>query len=136
LADEMMFPEGASVEALKALFDENGMDTSIDSDGDLIVSDNFRCYMRPDPDGRLILVYAIFGAADGATDADKLAYVNRVNDQIKLVRASVAASGRFSFEYYFPVEGGVSKQAIVFAVRRFFGCLNKALGEDSANVVA
>jgi hypothetical protein len=136
LADEMMFPEGVSVEALKDLFEQNFMDTSIDSDGDLIVSDNFRCYLRPDPDGRLILVYAIFGAAEGVKDMDKLAYVNRVNDQIKLIRASVAASGRFSFEYFFPVEGGVTKQAIVFGVRRFFGCLNKALAEDSANVVA
>jgi hypothetical protein len=136
LADELLLPEAVSVEALKALFDENYMDTSIDSDGDLIVSDNFRCYLRPDPDGRLVLVYAIFGAADTAQDVDKLAYVNRVNDQIKLIRASVAASGRFSFEYYFPVEGGVTRQALVFAVRRFFGCLNKALAEDSANVVA
>jgi hypothetical protein len=136
LAEEMIFPEGVSIEALQKLFDQNFMDTAVDSDGDLIVSDTFRCYLRPDPDGRLILVYAVFGAADAATDAQKLAYVNRVNDQIKLIRASVAASGRFSFEYYFPVEGGVSKQAIVFGVRRFFGCLNKALAEDTDNVVA
>jgi hypothetical protein len=136
LADELIFPEGVSIEALQKLFDQSFMDTAIDSDGDLIVSDTFRCYLRPDPDGRLVLVYAIFGAAETATDMEKLAYVNRVNDQIKLIRASVAASGRFSFEYYFPVEGGVSSQALVFAVRRFFGCLNKALAEDSANVVA
>jgi hypothetical protein len=136
LADELLLPEGVSVEALQKLFDENFMDTAIDSDGELIVSDTFRCYLRPDPDGRLILVYAVFGAAEGAQDADKLAYANRVNDQVKLIRASVAASGRFSFEYYFPVEGGVSKQALVLAVRRFFRCLNKAFDQDLANVVA
>ena len=44
------------------------METSVDTDGDLIVKDNYRCYLRPDPDGRLISVYAIFGAADTARD--------------------------------------------------------------------
>ena len=136
MADELILPEGVSTEALKDLFEQNYMDVSLDSDGDLIVQDSFRCYLRPDPDGRLILVYAIFGAADGVRDAEKLAYVNRVNDQIKMIRASVAASGRFSFDYYFPVDGGVTKQSVVMAVRRFLSCLNKALAEDSANVVA
>jgi len=136
LADELIFPEGVSVDALKELFDQNYMETAIDSDGDLIVVDTFRCYLRPDPDGRLVLVYAIFAAAEGARDIDKLAYANRVNDQFKLIRASVGAGGRFQFEYYFPVEGGATKQGLVFAVRRFFSALNKALAEDTANVVA
>jgi hypothetical protein len=136
VSDEVINPEGISADALNELFEQNFMDISVDSDGDLIVQDNFRCYLRPDPDGRLILIYAIFGAAEGAAQADKLTYVNRVNDQIKLIRASVAASGRFTFDYYFSVEGGVSSRAIVLAVRRFFACLNQALREDAANVVA
>jgi hypothetical protein len=136
VADELIFPEGVSSDALKQLFEEAYMDVSVDTDGDLIVKDSYRCYLRPDPDGRLVSIYAIFGANPAATDQAKMAYVNHVNDQIKLIRASVSASGKFFFDYYVAIEGGVTKRSVVMAVRRFFGCLNQALKEDSENVVA
>jgi hypothetical protein len=136
VSDEFIYPEGISTDALKVLFEEAYMEVSLDTDGDLIVKDNYRCYLRPDTDGRLISIYAIFGASAGAVDADKLAYVNRVNDQVKLIRASVSANGKFFFDYYLSVEGGISKRAVVMAVRRFFSCLGSALREDTGNVVA
>jgi hypothetical protein len=112
------------------------MEVTVDTDGDLIVKDNYRCYLRPDQDGRLISIYAIFGANESAAEADKLAYVNHVNDQVKLIRASVSANGKFFYDYYLSVEGGISKRSIVLAVRRFFSCLGSALREDTDNVVA
>ena len=136
MSDEFIYPEGISADALKALFEEAYMEVSVDTDGDLIVKDNYRCYLRPDADGRLISIYAIFGAAPEAADPDKLAYINRVNDQVKLIRASVSANGKFFFDYYLSVEGGISKRSIVMSVRRFFSCLGSALREDSENVVA
>ncbi len=136
MSDEFIYPEGINQDALKQLFEEAYMEVSVDTDGDLIVKDNYRCYLRPDPDGRLISIYAIFGANSSAAQADKLAYINRVNDQVKLVRASVSANGKFFFDYYLSVEGGISKRSIVLSVRRFFSCLASALREDTANVVA
>jgi hypothetical protein len=136
VSDEFIYPEGINQETLKKMFEEAYMEVSVDSDGDLIVKDNYRCYLRPDPDGRLISIYAIFGAATTAAQPDKLAYINHVNDQVKLIRASVSANGKFFFDYYLSVEGGVSKRAIVMSVRRFFSCLGSALREDTANVVA
>jgi hypothetical protein len=134
--DEFIYPEAISVDALKKLFEEAYMEVAVDTDGDLIVKDDYRCYLRPDPDGRLISVYAIFGGNPTAAQADKLAYINLVNDQVKLVRASVSSNGKFFFDYYLSVEGGVSKRSIVMAVRRFFSCLASALREDTGNVVA
>jgi hypothetical protein len=136
VSDELIYPEEITTDALKALFEEAFMEVSLDTDGDLIVKDNYRCYLRPDQDGRLISIYAIFGASETAAEAHKLAYVNRVNDQVKLIRASVSANGKFFYDYYLSVEGGVTKRSIVLAVRRFFSCLNSALREDSDNVVA
>jgi len=121
---------------LKVLFEEAYMEASVDTDGDLIVKDNYRCYLRPDPDGRLISIYAIFGANPDAAPEDKLTYINRVNDQVKLIRGSVSGNGKFFFDYYLSVEGGISKRAVVMAVRRFFSCLGSALREDTGNVVA
>lgn len=136
MSDEFIYPEGINADALKTLFQEAYMDVSVDTDGDLIVKDNYRCYLRPDPDGRLISIYAIFGSSAEALQPDKLAYINRVNDQVKLIRASVSANGKFFFDYYLSVEGGISKRSIVMAVRRFFSCLGSALREDTDNVVA
>jgi hypothetical protein len=134
--DDFIYPEGINAESLKKLFEEAYMEVSVDTDGDLIVKDNYRCYLRPDQDGRLISIYAIFGSAAEAAQADKLAYINRVNDQVKMIRASVSANGKFFFDYYFSVEGGVAKRAVVMSVRRFFSCLGSALREDTGNVVA
>ena len=136
MSDEFIYPEGINTESLKALFEEAYMEVSLDTDGDLIVKDNYRCYLRPDTDGRLISIYAIFGANAEALQPDKLAYINLVNDQVKLIRASVSANGKFFFDYYLSVEGGISKRAVVMAVRRFFSCLGSALREDTGNVVA
>ena len=136
MADELILPEAINSDTLKKLFEEAYMDVSVDTDGDLIVKDNYRCYLRPDPDGRLISIYAIFGANAAAVDQDKLAYVNKVNDQVKLIRASVSANGKFFYDYYLSVEGGITKRAVVLAVRRFFSCLSSALREDTGNVVA
>ena len=136
MSDEFIYPEGISVDSLKKLFEEAYMEVSVDTDGDLIVKDNYRCYLRPDPDGRLISIYAIFGASPDAADPAKIAYINKVNDQVKLIRASVSSNGKFFFDYYISVEGGVSRRSIVMSVRRFFSCLGSALREDSGNVVA
>ena len=136
MSDEFIYPEGISADSLKKLFEEAYMEVSVDTDGDLIVKDNYRCYLRPDPDGRLISIYAIFGANAAAAEPDKLAYINKVNDQVKLIRASVSSNGKFFFDYYLSIEGGIPKRSVVLAVRRFFSCLTSAFREDTADVVA
>jgi hypothetical protein len=136
LSDQFIYPEAISVETLKQIFDENFMEVAVDSDGDLIVKDDYRCYLRPDADGRLVCVYAIFGANPDAAQPEKLDYINRVNDQVKLIRASVSDNGKFYFEYWISVEGGVARRSIVLAVRRFLHCLSTAFSEDTGNVVA
>jgi hypothetical protein len=136
LSDEFIYPEGITVESLKQVFEENFMEVAVDTDGDLIVKDDYRCYLRPDADGRLVCVYAIFGANPDAAQPDKLDYVNRVNDQVKLIRASVSDNGKFYYEYWISVEGGVARRSIVLAVRRFLHCLSTAFSEDTGNVVA
>jgi len=136
LSDQFIYPEAISVETLKQIFDENFMEVAVDSDGDLIVKDDYRRYLRPDADGRLVCVYAIFGANPDAAQPEKLDYINRVNDQVKLIRASVSDNGKFYFEYWISVEGGVARRSIVLAVRRFLHCLSTAFSEDTGNVVA
>ena len=136
MSDEFLSGEGMTAESLKVIFDEAYMETSIDSDGDLVIKDGYRCFLKPDPDGRLLAACSIFGAADGASPQAKLEFVNRVNDQVKVIRASVMKDGRYFFDYYVPVEGGITKKAVVLAVRRFLSCLSSAMAQDTDNVVS
>ncbi len=136
MADDILKPEDVNSAVLKEMFDDAYMETSIDTDGDVKIKEKYSCYLRPDPDGRLVAVYAIFGAQDGAAGQAKLDYVNRVNDKVKLIRASVMGDGRYFFDYYIPVDGGITKKGVVLAVRRFLSCIEAAMSEDSDNVVS
>ena len=121
MSDELIHPEEVSSASLKQLFDEAYMEASIDSDGDVRIKDKYSCFLRSDADGKMIAIYAIFGVAAGAQPDAKLEFVNRVNDQVKLIRASVMSDGRFFFDYYIPIDGGITKRAVVIAARRAVG---------------
>lgn len=135
MSDDLVTPEVLNRDFLKGLFEEAYMSVSIDNDGDLVIQDKYRSYVRPDQDGRLVAVFSIFGAKPNASLSDKLAYVNRVNDQVKLIRASVTENGRFYFDYYVPTEGGISKRGLVLGVRRFMSCIESAINQDTGDVV-
>ena len=136
VSDELIHPEDVNAASLKQLFDDAYMEASIDTDGDVRVKDKYSCFLRPDADGKVIAVYSIFGAAEGALPEGKMDYANRVNDQVKLIRASVMGDGRFFFDYYIPVDGGITKKALVLVTRRFFSCIDVAMSHDTGNVVA
>jgi hypothetical protein len=136
MSDELLLPQDVNSAALKQLFDDAYMETSIDTDGDVRIKDRYSCFLHPDSDGRLIALYAIFGTQPEAQLPAKLEFVNRVNDKVKLVRASVTGDGRYLLDYYIPVDGGITKKAVVLATRRFLTCIEAAMDEDSGNVVA
>lgn len=136
MSDEILGPGDINSATLKAIFDDAYLETSVDADGDVQVRDHYSCWLRPDPDGRLILVYAVFGAREEVGQAAKLDFVNHVNGNIKLIRAWVMGDGRFWFDYYIPVDGGITRKGVVMAVRRFLSCVEVALEEDSGQVVA
>lgn len=48
-----------------------------------------------------------------------MAFVNKVNHDLHTVRAAVLDAGVIALDYYIPIEGGITPQAIVLAVRRF-----------------
>lgn len=136
MSDELIHPEEVSSASLKQLFDEAYMEASIDSDGDVRIKDKYSCFLRPDSDGKMIAIYAIFGANASAEAVAKLEFVNRVNDQVKLIRASVMGDGRYFLDYYISLDGGITKRALVLAARRFLSCVEAALAQDTGNVVS
>jgi hypothetical protein len=133
--DDLVTPETVSKDMLKTLFTDAYMDTSVDNDGDIVVKDSYRAWVMPATDGTWIRLYSLFKPNPAASAEDKLAFVNRLNDELIILRAWVTDTGGFGFEWYVPVEGGTTKKAIVFAVKRFHHLLQSAVNKDDKNVI-
>lgn len=116
---EIFLPEDISNETLQSLYDQSGMQTRIDSDGDLVVTRGVTCYAIPTRESERILLLTFVGTREGVQRDQKLEFTNRVNQQISTVRAYVDRKESVIFDYSIPVEGGVTPQAVV-AVTKFF----------------
>ena len=91
--------------------------------------------MYPASDGRDIRLASYFVVGPFASQEDKYAYSNLVNDEVKLIRAYVRKNGGIGFDYYISVEGGISREAIVQATRRYYSCLEYAIKQDRNDVI-
>ena len=134
--EEIVLPEHVSAEMLNTLFTEAYMESSIDKDGDVQLVETYRSYVVPGNENRWLRVFAVFGANTEASLEDKLEFVNRVNADVAIVRTYVDSTGRFIFEHYIPVEGGITQRAIVLVVRRFHRVLEAAIRKDERNVIS
>ncbi len=135
MANDIVQPEDVSKDMLLSLFRAAYMDVSLDSDGDIMLKDVYRSWVFPSNDGRLIRLMSQFNVNPKASHADKLAYVNKVNDEIVLIRACVTANGSIRYDYHISVQGGTTRQGIVMAVKRFYSTLNTALEQDDRHVL-
>ena len=119
MADVLSPREAKDPSALQNLFEEAYMDTTVDSDGDLRVEeDGLGCYVLPINDGNRIKLLTVWQARSGSTPSKRLEFANRVNDGIITVRVSIGDDLIF-FDYYIPVEGGITKKAIILATKHF-----------------
>jgi hypothetical protein len=132
---ELLYPENITKEGLRDLFVAAYMDASIDEDGDVLVKESYRSYLVPSQDAAWIRLYSPFKGNEATALEDKLAYANKVNADLIIVRAYVTEKGGFIFEEYLPVEGGITKRALVLAVRRFHRMLESAIRADEKNVL-
>ncbi len=135
MPDELIQPASVNKDMLLQLFQDAYMDASLDDDGDIKVKEDYAMYVYPADDGRTVRLVIYFRAAEGAAPEAKLAYVNRVNDTVLMVRATLLEHGSYAFDYYISVQGGITKQAIVFAAKRFLTTVRSALDRDTDNVV-
>ena len=135
MPEDLITPENLSKDLLQELFQQAYLDVSRDEDGDLVVRDEYRCFVFPDADKRYIHFMSLFRGGAEATLEAKLAYVNRVNDEVVIVRACVTDAGGICFDYYVPVHGGITRAAVALMLRRFFATVRTALARDEGDVV-
>ena len=132
MSDEIVYPEQITVEMLKELYDSAFMDASIDDAGDLRVREGYWCFVLPPKQGTSIRLQALFAATEDSTRRQRLEFANRVNDEITTVRVCVNRIGGFTFDYYIPVDGGVTAKSIVLATKFFLRVVAGALQQCGA----
>jgi len=135
MPDDLITSDNLSKELLQVLFEQAYFDVALDEDGDLVVRDEYRCFVFPDVDKRYIHFMSLFRGGEEATQEAKLAFVNRVNDEVVIVRACVTDTGGICFDCYVAVHGGITRAAVALMLRRFFATVRTALSRDEGDVV-
>jgi hypothetical protein len=135
-AAEILLPDDLALDQLRSLYESGGLQTQVDSEGDLIVTSRVSCYAIPTRQRDRILLLAFLGTKDDAGRDLKIDFANRVNNELATVRARVNQNDRVVFDYYIPVEGGITGEAIVAATRFFLQATAHAANYcDEADIV-
>lgn len=135
-AAEILLPDDLALDQLQSLYDSAGLQTRVDSEGDLIVTSRASCYAIPTRQRDRILLLAFLGTKDDVGRELKIEFANRVNNELATVRARVNQNDRVVFDYYIPVEGGITGEAIVAATNFFLQATAHAANHcDEADIV-
>ncbi len=136
LSSDLLMPADIALEPLRALYDRAGLQTSIDSDGDLVVTRGVTCYAIPTQHCERILLITFVGIKDDVGRDEKMEFANRVNNECSTVRAHVNRKEAVVFDFHIPVDGGTTGEAIVAATQFFLLASAHAIDQcDEANIV-
>jgi hypothetical protein len=134
--EELVYPAHVNRDWLFQLYNDAYFDVELDSDGDVCLRQGFRVWVFPIREGEQIRFMSQFRANPDRDLADRILYVNRINDELHIVRSYVDRSGDIGFDGYLVVSGGVTRRNIIFATRTFIDHVRAALAKDETDVIA
>jgi hypothetical protein len=135
-SDDVVRPDQVTADFLYSLFHTAYFDVHRDEADDVYIQDGFITWAFPQEDGSQIRLMSQFNGKPDVPRSDKLEYVNKVNDQLRLIRAYVDADEDIGFDYYMSIEGGTTRRSIALTVRRFTDYVRAAVQQDSQDVIA
>jgi len=117
---EILAENEVTTPTLDELFKQAFFQTTVDSDGDLIVqSDGPRVIVTVDEQKKLVKFMAVYGLKEAAALEHKLALVNRMNDEIIYVRFSVPRDDILVADYFLLFQEGIPAFQLVSSLRLF-----------------
>jgi hypothetical protein len=137
MAEEIINPSDVTVEMLHELLDAAYIEHRVDEDGDILINERYKVWMKPLGEGRRIKLFAVFGFEGSATYDERLAGVNLINDDLVVIRAAVPLRNPdvLDLDYYISVDGGITKRSIVKSVKMFMELVDAAI-EKIEKIVA
>lgn len=130
MAAELITPDNVSIELVRDVFEQAYMDAALDEEKRQI-------RLREEVVARVFLseskerlqVVAYYGIKEETDRLDRLELVNRINENYVLIRAGIDDDGDLWLDYCVLLKGGVTRKAIVQAVRVFLMLVPKAVNE-------
>lgn len=126
--------ENLSKESLKSTFDAAFTETLIDEEEDLQMRDGDGYYVFARKNHTRMMI--LFRTKENANHQEQLKFANHVNARYMI--ACVDSSDKRStigFEYDIPVEGGITKQDVVLAMKPFLSTPINAIQEHGSNMI-
>lgn len=117
-------------ENIRELFSRAFYSTDLDDDGDVHVNvEPISVFISIDKDTRLLRYSAYYGFHETASLESKLAFVNKMNDDVIFCRFSIPENreDKLVADYYLPFGESISSFQIVSAIRLFALVVVKAI---------
>lgn len=132
----ILMPDEITVANIKPFFDVACLNAEIDKDGDLkIEDDGVRTYIRIDPKHKIITYYSSWEIKASVPEAKKLAFINRLNDKMVLVRYCIAGPTTLWCDYQCLYEGGITPYTIVNTYRQFARIVDVSWAGQDADAI-
>ncbi len=120
-AVEMLAEDAIDQARLIDIFQNAGLQAKPMDRGEVLVeTENGKTGVSLDADKKLVQFRKFYGFRKASSAAQRLAFVNKVNDEVILVRCSVSGSGSdLCMDYSLVSESGLSPSQIMASFRRF-----------------
>ncbi|MHB8764935.1 MAG: YbjN domain-containing protein [Deferrisomatales bacterium] len=119
-----------TIAGVKSYFDAAFFSTSIDSDGDLVVTDGgIKTAVAVNNDSMILTFISIWPLKKSVEESKKLKFVNSLNDDLLMVRFALTKTGRLYCDYQMKYEGGVTPYMIINTYRTFVKVVRGAAQE-------
>lgn len=131
LVGDFLFEEQVNAGKLLSLFRQAFLEVEVAGEERLRLraETGMRLSAFVDRERKLIAFCATYSLSAEAPMADKIAFANRVNDRLILVRFAISDATTLCIDYQLPFDGGVASASVLGALRRLTRIANSALSE-------
>ncbi|WP_300668326.1 YbjN domain-containing protein [Desulfoluna sp.] len=134
MQSEMITADNLSPELLKSVFDSAFMEATMENGGDITVQEAVKVRVKVNERKNRIRFMSVFGFKENAKQAAQLECVNLINSEYIMVCASAEENLLF-FRYDLGVVGGLTKKALVMAVKQFAEIPHQAVTDHGQELV-
>lgn len=126
-----------TLERIESLFKAAFLRTEYDKDGDLVIRDQgINTFVKIDSQRKMITFFSLWGLKERSPEIEKLKFANRLNDNLILVRFTVARPTTLWCDYAFMYEGGITSFQLINTYKRFMSVCQGASRQDTAGVMS
>lgn len=138
MSADILLENEVTCQTLQQCFKAAFLKTEIDEDGDLRVQSDFGInpFVMLEQDRKFIKFMSVFSLKESFTEEKKLKFINKLNDEVILVRFSMPEADMLSAEYYLFYEEGILPYQIIHSFRKFAKITVQAIEEyDTEDLV-